>query len=39
MAHRYSEMILTQRATRGAANGPTGAPAAFKWRDVWYQVD
>lgn len=39
MAHRYSEMILTQRATSASGAGLSGAPAAFKWRGVWYQVD
>lgn len=50
MAHRYHETILIRRApdpmvngqmARRAhmANGVAGAPAAFNWRGVWYQVD
>lgn len=43
MAHRYGETILIRRAPRVASgtNGGVdgGAPAAFIWRDVWYQVD
>ena len=31
MAHRYGEQVLTRCAH--------GAPTAFYWRGVWYQVD
>lgn len=37
MAHRYGQMILIRRAANERAD--TGAPAAFAWRGVWYQVD
>jgi hypothetical protein len=49
MAHRFGEAILVRRApdlpakTPGQATdrlvGLAGAPAAFLWRGVWYQVD
>jgi len=45
MAHRYGEVILIRRApdgasgTHGAGGSVIGAPAAFVWRGVWYQVD
>lgn len=35
MAHRYGEVVLIRRAESDMA----GAPAAFVWRGVWYQVD
>ncbi|HEX9039051.1 MAG TPA: DUF6504 family protein [Ktedonobacterales bacterium] len=34
MAHRYHDPILVRRAP-----GASSAPAAFKWRDAWYEVD
>ena len=34
MAHRYGQAILVRRAS-----GLAGAPGAFHWRGVWYQVD
>ena len=43
MAHRYGEAILirqTPRSRRAPGGvGVVGAPAAFLWRNVWYQVD
>jgi len=39
MAHRYGEVVLIRRARSGKAAGMDGAPAAFVWRGVWYQVD
>jgi hypothetical protein len=40
MAHHYGEVVLIRRhAESGAAASRTGAPAAFVWRGVWYQVD
>jgi hypothetical protein len=49
MAHRYSETILIRCAEGLRAEAPgqatdrsanlAGAPAAFLWRGMWYQVD
>jgi hypothetical protein len=49
MAHRYGETILVRRAPGLCAEPPgqapvrsadlAGAPAAFNWRGMWYQVD
>jgi hypothetical protein len=39
MGHRYGRPIEA-RQTPGATPGDMpGAPAAFSWRGVWYQVD
>lgn len=42
MAHRYGDMVLIRRTEPRRAASATdmaGAPAAFLWRGVWYQVD
>lgn len=41
MTHRYGATILVRLARPGDLPGQRhpGAPVAFKWRDVWYQVD
>ncbi|HEY7850964.1 MAG TPA: DUF6504 family protein, partial [Ktedonobacterales bacterium] len=49
MAHRFGEAILVRRAPGLRAEPPrratdrsadlAGAPVAFHWRGVWYQVD
>lgn len=46
MAHRYHDAILIRRAPENPAHGQSskrasiaGAPAAFNWCGVWYQVD
>jgi hypothetical protein len=37
MAHRYRDVILVRIA--GQADAAPAPPAAFKWREIWYQVD